>query len=61
MIGINEFIDKYVSMILGPEVNGRGYVGFRLSNNTKIFFKNTRIYPNQMLRLKKHYQKNGVK
>ena len=46
MIGINDFIDTYVSMILGPEVDGRGYVGFKLSNNMKIFFKDTRIYPN---------------
>ena len=61
MIGINEFIDTYISMILGPEVNGRGYVGFRLTNNTKIFFKDTRIYSNQMSKLKQHYKKNGVR
>tara|TARA_Y100001951_G_scaffold35189_1_gene27800 strand:- start:94 stop:282 length:189 start_codon:yes stop_codon:yes gene_type:complete len=61
MIGINDFIDTYVSMILGPEVDGRGYVGFKLSNNMKIFFKDTRIYPNQALRLAKHYKKNGIR
>tara|TARA_R100000750_G_C2276756_1_gene69631 strand:+ start:251 stop:436 length:186 start_codon:yes stop_codon:yes gene_type:complete len=61
MISINEFIDNYVSLILGPETDGRGYTGFRLANNMKIFFRNTHIYPNQAFKLAKHYKKNGVR
>ena len=57
---INEFINIYVSMILGPEMNGRGYTGFRLSNNTRIFFKNSHMHPDQVLRLKKHYKNKGI-
>ena len=59
-MNINEFIDTYVSMILGPATNGRGYTGFILSNNTKIFFMDTKIYPNQVLKLSQHYKKKGI-
>ena len=57
---INEFIDTYVSMILGPAVGGRGRIGFRLSNGMRIFFRNTHINKQQASRLSKHYWKEGI-
>lgn len=58
---INQFIDTYVSMIIGPAVGGRGCTGFRLSNNMKIFFKHTHIHNQQAMKLSKHYWKEGIK
>lgn len=57
---INDFIDMYVSMILRPAINGRGYTGFVLSNNTKIFFKNSYIHANNKNKLAQHYRNIGA-
>ena len=60
-ISINEFINKYVSMIIGPAVNGRGYVGFSLKNNSRIFFKDSKMSKEESIRLSKHYRKEGIR
>ena len=60
-ISINEFINKYVSMIIGPAVNGRGYVGFSLKNNSRIFFKDSKMSKGESIRLLKHYKKEGIR
>ena len=60
-ISINEFINKYVSMIMGPAINGRGYIGFCLKNNSKIFFKDSKMSKEESIRLSKHYKKEGIR
>ena len=61
MISINEFVNKYVSMIMGPAVGGRGSIGFRLKNNSKIFFKDSNMDKETAIKLSKHYKKEGIR
>tara|TARA_R100000306_G_C4320384_1_gene114852 strand:- start:40 stop:222 length:183 start_codon:yes stop_codon:yes gene_type:complete len=60
-MNINEFINKYVSLIIGPAVGGRGTIGFCLKNNTKIFFKDSKMSKEESIRLSKHYKKEGIR
>ena len=60
-MNINEFINKYVSMIMGPAVGGRGTIGFCLKNNTKIFFKDSKMSKETAIKLSKHYKKEGIR
>lgn len=59
-MNINEFIDIYVSMIIEPIIGGHKHTGFLLDNNTRILFKDSRVYPAQAKKLLRHYKKNGI-
>ena len=59
-MNINEWLHKYVSMILRPIVLNKGFSGFVLSNNMTILFKDTKMSQKSLVTLKRHYDRIGL-
>jgi len=60
-MNINAWIDTYHSMIMMPINKYSGISGFQLTNNMRIYFKDSHLTDKSRLIMKRHWERQREK